>query len=136
MSHFVQCARHVLTVTGIRPDEVRWVIATDVPDVIFNLKDILGQDSVVWWDAPQDDGTGREDPGNDRDESLSHALKRAVDHWLLSLCNITVVSFASTFGLSAVLFHPGGGEHLSIGRYYHQVLCPTKLPVAFARRQS
>ncbi|KAJ1472748.1 hypothetical protein T484DRAFT_1839077, partial [Baffinella frigidus] len=77
------------------------VVATDVAEVVYNLRDMLGHDNVVWWDAPQDDGTGREDPAAGEHESLApergredpaageheslaHALKRAVDHWTLS----------------------------------------------------
>eukprot|EP00960_Hanusia_phi_P039444 753889-Hanusia_phi.AAC.1 len=40
-----------------QPD-VRWIIATDLPDIIPDLREALGAERLVWWDAPQDDGTG------------------------------------------------------------------------------
>jgi hypothetical protein len=109
-------------------EDIRWVIATDVPAVLDSLIAHLGEDKIVWWDAPQDDGTGVAVNASSSPQELhdweEHQLKRVVDHYALSMANFSVISFASTFGLTAAVMHPGRNAHYSFGRHYHQNVAP------------
>jgi hypothetical protein len=127
--HMVGCARKILQSRDVDMHDVRWVIATDLPAVMESLAVELGEDAIVWWDAAQDDGTGRMIiPANsssaDLKQFVAEQLKRAVDHYLLSLADVSVISFASTFGLTAAMMHPGKSLHYSFGRHYHQKVAP------------
>lgn len=99
---------------------IAFVVGTDRPGIIAALRAEMGDaDELVWYDAVQDDGTGRSNGSETSSERAGHQLKRAVDHFLLSLCDAVVISHGSTFGLTAAHLQPGTGPHYSIGRHYH-----------------
>jgi hypothetical protein len=117
---FIQCGQHLARSRGIAAQDIRWVVATDTPDALLHVIEAVGSDgaSLVWWDAPQDDGTGRrasdlDDPAHNASEVLRWATKKSVDHYMLSQCNHTIISFASTFGLTAAEFEPAPPRSLS-----------------------
>ncbi|EKX44094.1 hypothetical protein GUITHDRAFT_109877 [Guillardia theta CCMP2712] len=122
MNSYVECGRDILAMNGREwnDTDVRWIVATDLPDIIPDLQQALGTRQLVWYDAPQDDGTGVSDVAEEREEEDAFALKRAVDHYLLSMSNETIITFASTYGLAAAHFQPEKRHHYNYGRHYHQ----------------
>uniref|UniRef100_A0A7S4U7I8 GT23 domain-containing protein n=1 Tax=Guillardia theta TaxID=55529 RepID=A0A7S4U7I8_GUITH len=124
MNSYVECGRDILAMNGREwnDTDVRWIVATDLPDIIPDLQQALGTRQLVWYDAPQDDGTGVSDVATqeEREEEDAFALKRAVDHYLLSMSNETIITFASTYGLAAAHFQPEKRHHYNYGRHYHQ----------------
>jgi hypothetical protein len=120
LASFVECGKHLARARSVEPKDIRWVIATDTPDALIRLSHILGieyedRDSsassdssspLVWWAAEQDDGTGRRaefvHASLNATDVLRWGTKKSVDHYMLSLCNDTIISFASTFGLTGV----------------------------------
>ena len=139
---FIACGRHLARLREVEESDIRWVVATDVPDALVHVQHLVGaeSDAVVWWDHPQDDGTGRRaefiDPSLDPVDVMKWGTKKSADHYMLALCNETIISFASTFGLTAAHFipaAPASRTHHVFGRHYHQPalytapICETRL---------
>mmetsp|Transcript_54301 Transcript_54301/g.128245 ORF Transcript_54301/g.128245 Transcript_54301/m.128245 type:complete len:240 (-) Transcript_54301:493-1212(-) len=103
---FLECARHIEAAAGVAPSQVQYVVVTETPSVAAQVTQLAEGRSVLWWNETQ------------KDEQVS--LKTIVDHQLLSYCNDSILTFASTYGFTGVYFRPGQRPHHLFGHHYQR----------------
>lgn len=90
--HFLECGRSALLSGRVDDGEatannrtVAFVVGTDEPGVVDDLRDVLKDgEEIVWWDSAQDDGTGRSNGTEPGDEVIRDWPHTKASHGLTS----------------------------------------------------